>query len=251
MKNFGDLLDSLYSKASLQFANNKKNCSKTLKECINTIKTDKILSDQFIIFNNLKTSVIDEKQVNDYINENINSIKLHRTKDIINSNYKLEKLCNKLGTKIKKDELNESITNLCFLMNTAKNVNSLHQSKNIIKENLLTNKKTKESDTPAIPLALMSKLVSKKYNKKYSDLSESDKKLLKVILENKEGDEKLFHSYKKNATQLLSDKIVANDDPILHTNLKKSYKKVAGMEYVNESLINDVSKLHYLIEGLE
>ena len=54
MKNFGDLLDSLYSEASSQFANNKKNCSKILKECINTIKTDKILSDQFIIFNNRK-----------------------------------------------------------------------------------------------------------------------------------------------------------------------------------------------------
>jgi hypothetical protein len=251
MKNFGDLLDSLYSEASSQFANNKKNCSKILKECINTIKTDKILSDQFIIFNNLKTSVIDEKRVNDYINENVNSIKLYKAKDIINSNHKLERLCNKLGTKIKKDELNESIANLCFLMNTAKNVNSLHQSKNIIKENLLTNKKTEESDTPSIPLALMSKLVSRKYNKKYSDLSESDKKLLKVILENKEGDEKLFQSYKENATKLLSNRIVENDDPTLHTNLKKSYKKVSSMEYISESLINDVSKLHYLIEGLE
>jgi hypothetical protein len=136
-------------------------------------------------------------------------------------------------------------------MNTAKNVNSLHQSKNIIKENLLTNKKTEESDTPSIPLALMSKLVSRKYNEKYSDLSESDKKLLRVILENKEGDEKLFQSYKENATKLLSNKIVENDDPTLHTNLKKSYKKVSSMEYISESLINDVSKLHYLIEGLE
>ena len=72
MKNFGDLLDSIYSKASLQFANNKKDCSKILKECINTIKTDKVLSDQFTIFNNLKTSVIDENQINDYITENIN-----------------------------------------------------------------------------------------------------------------------------------------------------------------------------------
>tara|TARA_R110001583_G_scaffold93302_3_gene236149 strand:- start:846 stop:1601 length:756 start_codon:yes stop_codon:yes gene_type:complete len=251
MKNFGDLLDSLYSKASSQFANNKKNCSKILKECINTIKTDKILSDQFIIFNNLKTTVIGENQVNDYISENINSIKLHKTKDIINSNYKLEKLCNHLGAKIKKNKLNESISNLCFLMNTSKNVNSLHQSKNIIKENLLSNKKTKEIDTPEIPLALMSKLVSKKYNKKYSTLSESDKTLLKVILENKEGDEKLFQSYKEKATQLLENRIVENDDSTLHTNLKKSYKKVRDMEYVNESLINDVTKLHYLIEGLE
>tara|TARA_R110000751_G_scaffold265640_1_gene364710 strand:+ start:237 stop:992 length:756 start_codon:yes stop_codon:yes gene_type:complete len=251
MKNFGDLLDSIYSKASLQFANNKKDCSKILKECINTIKTDKILSDQFTIFNNLKTSVIDENQVNDYISENINSLKFHKHREVVNSNNKLERICAKLGTKIKKDKINESISKLCFLLNTPKNVNALHESKNIIKENLLTNKKIKESDVPEIPLALMSKLVSKKYNKKYSGLSESDKKLLRVILENKEGDEKLFQSYKEKASKLLTNKIVENDDPTLHTNLKKSYKKICDMEYINESLINDVSKLHYLIEGLQ
>ena len=250
MKNFGDLLDSIYSETSKQFGKNKKSCSAILKECINTIKTDKILSDQFTIFNNLKTSVISEKQVNDYILENVGSIKNYKPNQIAKSNKKLEKLCERIGIKVKKTKINESISNLCFLMNTPKNVNILHESKNIVKENLLTNTKSEEVDTPKIPLALMSKLVSKKYNKKYSDLSESDKKLLKVILENKEGDENLFNSFKENATELLTKKIVENDDPNLHSSLKKSYKKVCDMRYINESLINDVSKLHYLIEGL-
>ena len=74
MKNFGDLLDSIYAKASTQFGKDKKSCSNMLKECINTIKTDRVLSDQFTIFNNLKNSVISENQVNDYILENINAI---------------------------------------------------------------------------------------------------------------------------------------------------------------------------------
>tara|TARA_R110002020_G_scaffold158864_6_gene342329 strand:+ start:8837 stop:9592 length:756 start_codon:yes stop_codon:yes gene_type:complete len=250
MKNFGDLLDSIYSETSIQFGKNKKNCSTILKECINTIKTDKILSDQFTIFNNLKTSVISEKEVNNYILENVESIKGYKPGQVSKSNKKLEKLCERIGTKVKKTKINESISNLCFLMNTPKNVNILHESKNIVKENLLTNTKSEKMDIPKIPLALMSKLVSKKYNKKYSDLSESDKKLLKVILENKEGDEKLFESFKEKSIELLSKKIVENDDPNLHTNLKKSYKKVCDMEYINESLINDVSKLHYLVEGL-
>ena len=250
MKNFGDLLDSIYSETSKQFGKNRKRCSAILKECINTIKTDKILSDQFTIFNNLKTSVITEKQANDYILENIGSIKGYKTTQVSKSNKKLEILCERIGTKIKKTKINESISNLCFLTNIPKNVNILHESKNIVKENLLTNTKSEEMDIPKIPLALMSKLVSKKYNKKYSDLSESDKKLLKVILENKEGDEKLFKSFKEKATKLLTRKIVENDDPNLHTSLKKSYRKVCDMEYINESLVNDVSKLHYLIEGL-
>ncbi len=82
MKNFGDLLDSIYSETSKQFGKNRKRCSAILKECINTIKTDKILSDQFTIFNNLKTSVITEKQANDYILENIGSIKGYKTNSI-------------------------------------------------------------------------------------------------------------------------------------------------------------------------
>ena len=73
---------------------------------------------------------------------------------------------------------------------------------------------------------------------------------VKIILENKEGDEKLFNSFKENATELLKKKIVENDDSTLHTNLKRSYKKVCDMSYINENLLNDVSKLHYLIEGL-
>ena len=250
MKNFGDLLDSIYLEASLQFGKNKKNCSKIIKECISTIKTDKILSDQFTIFNNLKGSVISESRVNDYILENTESLKSHNPTQVIKSNRKLENLCEKFDIGIKKNKLNESIDNLCFLQGTPKNINTLHESKNIVKENLLSNKEVVSQDTPKIPLALMSKLVSKKYNKKYSDLSESDKKLLKIILENKEGDEKLFNSFKENATELLKKKIVENVDSTLHTNLKRSYKKVCDMSYINENLLNDVSKLHYLIEGL-
>tara|TARA_R110000824_G_C14951532_1_gene650986 strand:+ start:149 stop:559 length:411 start_codon:yes stop_codon:yes gene_type:complete len=135
-------------------------------------------------------------------------------------------------------------------MNTTKNINSLHESRRIIKETLSNNKEKENKEIPSVPIALISKIVSRKYNEKYNDLTESDKKLLKVIIANKEGDEKLFQSYKEEATEKLTKKIVENDDPTLHTNLKKSYKKVSLMEFIDEKVIEDISKLHYLIEGL-
>ena len=251
MKNFGDLLDSIYFVASKKYATNKKNCASILKECIKTLKTDNILSDQFTIHNNLKNSVLLENEINDYISHNINSLRKYKTQNIIESNLKLERLLKRLGGKVKKDKVNESIFNLCFLMNTAKNVNSLHESRKIVKEALSNNKEKENRVIPSVPIALLSKIVSRKYNEKYSDLTESDKKLLKVIIDNKEGDEKLFQSYKKKATEKLTKKIVENDDPTLHTNLKKSYKKVSLMGFIDENVIGDISKLHYLIEGLE
>jgi len=251
MKNFGDLLDSIYKAASREFGVNKTKCSSLIKECVKVIKTDRVLSDQFTVYDNLKNSNIEEKYITSYINENIDSLKSYSTKQIISSNNKLEKLCNKVGVKVESSKVNESISNLCFLMNTAKNVNPIHQSKVIVKENLIKNKEKTVSDAPSIPIALMSKIVSKKYNQKYKDLSESDKKILKVILESKEGEEKIFTDYKDMAQTLLKKKIVENDDTSLHTNLKKTYNKVLTMEFINESSINDISKLHYLISGLQ
>jgi len=251
MKNFGDLLDAIYSTASKQFAKDKIKCSKIIKECVKTIKTDTILSDQFTIYDNLKNAFIPEKQIAQYINENINTLRKYKTKQIIESNNKLEKLCQSWKIKIGSTKLNESVSNLYFLMNTAKNVNSLHESKNIIKENLLTNEKNEVKDTISVPISLISKIVSKKYNQKYKDLTESDKKILKTILENKEGNETLFDNYKSKTIDLLTKKIIENDQEILHTSLKKTYKKVTSMEFVNENAVNDISKLHYLIEGLQ
>ena len=250
MKNFGDLLDAIYSTASRQFANDKDKCSKIIKECVRVIKTDNVLSDQFTVYDNLKNSIIPEKELTEYINENINSLRKYKPQQIIESNKKLEKLCTSLGVKIGGNELNESISNLYFLMNTAKNVNSIHKSKTIVKENILSNEEKEIKEIPSVPIALVSKMVSKKYNQKYKDLTESDKKILKTILENKEGEKPLFEDYKNKAVNLLSKKIVENDDASLHTNLKKTYKKVISMEFVNETSVNDISKLHYLIEGL-
>ena len=251
MKNFGDLLDSIYKTASTEFGKNKKKCSSLIKECVKVIKTDRILSDQFTVYDNLKNSSVEEKYVSSYINENIESLRVYPLKEIILSNRKLENLCKKIGTKVNSSKINESISNLYFLMNTSKNVNTIHQAKVLIKENLVSNKETTPTDAPSIPIALMSKIVSKKYNQKYKDLSESDKKILKVILESKEGENKIFEDYKEMAQTLLKKKIVENDDSNLHTNLKKTYNKVLKMEFISESSVNDISKLHYLISGLQ
>ena len=251
MKNFGDLLDSIYNAASKEFGKNKKNCSKIIKECVKVIKTNNILSDQFTVYDNLKNSTIEEKYTTQYINENIDSLKRHTTQNIIKANKYLENICNKLGVEVTTSKLNESISNLYFLMNTSKNVNSLHESRIVIKENLTKEKTQKTKEVPSVPISLMSKIVSKKYNKKYKDLTETDKKILKVILENKEGEEKIFSDYKEMAQILLKKKIVENDDASLHTNLKKTYKKILDMEFIKENSVNDISKLHYLIEGLQ
>jgi hypothetical protein len=136
-------------------------------------------------------------------------------------------------------------------MNTSKNVNSIHTSKVMVKENLIKNELKTKNDAPSVPIALMSKIVSKKYNQKYKDLSEADKKILKVILESKEGEERIFEDYKEMAQNLLQKKIVDNDEASLHVNLKKTYNKVLGMNFIAESSVNDISKLHYLISGLQ
>tara|TARA_R110001592_G_scaffold104645_2_gene294353 strand:+ start:13096 stop:13851 length:756 start_codon:yes stop_codon:yes gene_type:complete len=251
MKNFGDLLDSIYKEASIEFGKNKKKCSSLIKECVKVIKTDRALSDQFTVYDNLKNSSVEEKYASSYINENIESLRVYPLKEIISSNRKLENLCKKVGTKVKSSKINESISNLYFLMNTSKNVNSIHKSKVLVKENLISNKETPSTDVPSVPIALMSKIVSKKYNQKYKDLSESDKKILKVILESKEGENKIFDDYKEMAQTLLKKKIVENDDSKLHVNLKKTYNKVLKMKFISENSVNDISKLHYLISGLQ
>ena len=251
MKNFGDLLDSIYVSASGEFGRNKKKCSTLIKECIKVIKTDRVLSDQFTVYDNLKNSQIEEKYVTNYINENIDSLKIHKPQEILTSNSKLEKICKKLGVKVETKKINESISNLYFLMNTSKNINSLHESRIIVKETLTKNKETETMVVPSVPIALISKIVSKKYNKKYKDLSEADKKILKVILESKKGEENIFQDYKDIAQKLLQKKIVENDVASLHVDLKKTYNKVIGMEFLTETSVNDISKLHYLISGLQ
>tara|TARA_R110000803_G_scaffold60710_2_gene120146 strand:+ start:24484 stop:25239 length:756 start_codon:yes stop_codon:yes gene_type:complete len=251
MNNFGDILDSIYGVASNKFASDKEKCGNIIKESIKIIKIDEVLSDQFTIYNNLRDTVILESDVNDYIGVNVESMKKHSKKDIRNANLKLEKYSKTVGGVINNTKLNESISNLLSLSDSSKNVNSLHESKKIVKGNLINNTIIEEVDRPSVPIALVAKIISKKYNEKYSDLTETDKSLLKTILEHKDGNEGLFNTYKKEATSLLEVEIINNDESSLHSNLKKTYNKVIGMEFISENSINDISKLHYLISGLK
>ena len=103
---------------------------------------------------------------------------------MLKENEKLVKLIGK--SEIKSDYelagLHESLTNLIFTERKAKNIEKITtEIKNV--SNYIVSNKTKEvNESVDLPMSMLTNILVEKFNEKYNDLSESDKKILRVLL---------------------------------------------------------------------
>jgi hypothetical protein len=263
--NFGYIKDSLVKNASSLYLNENK-IDKTLKEFLNLVKSSPILTLEFIVYKNIENKYIsDDVLATRYIDENISMLKDFNKKEIIEENNKLSHFVNEdYIIDEYKSKLYESIESI-IIENSKdskyKNIDKIHGSFEYILNHIKSNKTKdvieenksvfEEYKDKYLNIDFIFNNAVKKFNEKYSHLSEGEKIVLKVMInEQEDKKELLFNEIINETIDKVDTMLKAEHDPNISNKLIKAKTKINEMKFNKETLIDDLVKLNALKESL-
>jgi hypothetical protein len=250
MQNFGKI-KTVFNNLLVEGLVTKDTKKKELfKIYVKTIKESEILKTQFLIYNNIEKKIeSDPVSANIYVTENIKLLEKYSVDKIIAENNKLANLI-KNDVKLNEDydlvKLHESITNLITTKKTPKNIDLItKETKNVI-DYITTNKLTEIQESVELPISMLSSLMAEKYNEKYSSIDETEKNILRVILQS--TPEERVNQYK----QMIGECLSVIEQLVLSVDKEAKDKLLIVKDKLNEDVeINDnnfISKLTKIIE---
>jgi len=256
MENFGNIKDT-FKKIIIESVIKKDSVGKKLfSKYLKTLKENKTLRDQFLIYKNLESKKFDNKiEAKEYLQENVDLLKSIDKKKLLESNNILIKLLR--GKKIVKEN-NDFYQNITFLGNTKKtpsNINKINEVTNNLLEFMTTKKENivEESISKSIgvPPSVLTKLFVNKFNQKYSDINESDKKIIHSILNSNDTEKNnIYKNLKRECINSIDNKLNETTDVELKDKLLKVKDKLLNSEYEKNNFSNDIIKFYSLKETI-
>ena len=231
------LFESSYGKED--FKNHVKSFKKMVLEN-NDIGEIYFIYDELSSKKGLSDDIVDE-----YISESFDQLRnlINNNQEKINS---LRDWVNELV--LENDNEYEDIDLHIYTKNVVKNLESLLESKNRIKKNLLSTevKEVNESNLN-IPISSMLQIATKTFNNEFSTLNEDEVKEFKFYtsLDNEELIKEIDSSKEIVSNKLLSN-LETSDDTDLKDKIQKTLKKINETKYDLKSLY----KLKQLEKGL-
>lgn len=265
MKNFGLIKNAFANLIAEGIAEKDDAKKKAFKKYIKEIRNNDVLKSEFYVYSNLENaSEEDRHKTYEYIKENISCLEGYTKKQLNEANNKLVGILKK-ATKSPKKYLNEqkidenlkdlysSITDLVHSKKDPRKLNERAEKiDNII--SFVNNKKPnieESSNKEPIPNNVLINFTIDKFNKKYSDLSESEKKVVKSFIEEDEDAKKeSFKELKNETIDLIDNKLEEqNLDVNIKDKLVESKRKLVNME-PDEKLEENIRQITDLKEVL-
>jgi hypothetical protein len=253
MQNFGKIKNT-FNELMVEGIVAKKETNKNLfKNYVKTIKENEILKTQFLVYDNIENKIEEnELKANLYIQENIALLAKYSKKDIMEANSKLVEpvLSNEVSSEL--DELHENITKLIFTTKNAKNINTIVEATAYIVNYMKNNKEKTVNKSFDLPNSMLSKIMVDKYNEKYASLSETEKKVLKVLINSDDAKKKeVYSSVVRECIDMINDKLNESDLETKDKLLRVKDKLLNDNMEINEDFNKNISKLLELKSSLE
>lgn len=253
--NFGTI-KNIYAKFLIDSYINesKANNKKKYKEFIKNISESPILRTQFVVYKNIENGQFDsEVSAVEYLKENISLFNDYNKKDIVKENQKLSRKIKVKSFNYELKQLHESLNDLIVLEKKAETINKIHDSFEYVKKWLLSPKKVNESSTiKPVDANKFLDIVTKKYNEKYSNITEEEKKVLKTILskDDKEKETLLKDMVKESITLINNSLKQFGDNLEIKAKLLEAKDVVYNLEYNKETFKQDILKVYELKTNL-
>ena len=247
MTNFGYIKDTFNNILSESILNKNEEGKKLFKKYIQTLKEDINLKREYLIYKNLTTKKFtSELDAKDYIKENISLLKGN------NPSKGLNKLNIILGDKKIVKENKEIYNHINILRNTTKtptSIQKIQESINFFKERMLKEEIIVESsyDVSGIPPSVLTKLAVNKFNNKYENITEEERKIIKNVLHgNDEERKETYSSLKNECIDIIDNRLSENSDLDLKDKLLKVKDKLLRMSFNKETFPTDIDSIYNL-----
>jgi len=255
MNNFGNIKDTFKNLVIESVIKKNDRGKKLFSKFLKTIKENKTLKDQYLIYNNLQNSKFDDPvQAREFVKENISLLKgLNKSHITKGNNFFLKLL--KGNTLIK--ENNSFYKDVLFLVESKKtpsNIKKINESINNIVRVMLEKENVDNIVTESIdlPPSVLTKLAVNKFNSRYSNISESEKEIIKTVLNGSNEDkENIFKKLKRECIDTIDNKLNENSDLDLKDKLLKVKDKLLNTNFSLDNFNSDISKIYDLNESIK
>lgn len=246
MRNFG-IIKNMYNSLLSESIVSKNGTNKELfKKYLKNIRNNEILKTQFLVFNNLEQlHSIEESIIKDYIKENISLLSKFSKEEINNANEILFKDIKdiKMNEDYEFKTLHNEIHNLITISSSPKNIKNIVESIDTISK-IRNPKEVIKTNDSLIPLSLMTNILVDKFNDKYSDISESEKVILKNIIDSKnENNEEILHTTINECVDIVDNLLLNENNLDVKDKLLQTKDKLLRTKYNDDNFIEDISKL--------
>jgi hypothetical protein len=251
MQNFGKIKNAFNEILAEGIASNDEAKKKLFKQYIKTLRESKILKTQFLIYENIEILVEnDQFSANIILNENLNLLNEFKKKDILKENEKLISLSQEVKAKIeesyddKLSNLHEAISNLIFLEKTTKTVNEFAKNTKNVLDYIGGNTIKAIQESFDVPNSMLSSILVEKYNERYSELNETEKEVIKVLIESTDEEKlKVYSKISRECIDLIDNQLTESDLETKDRLLRVKDKLLSEKVELNEDFSKNISKL--------
>ena len=136
---------------------------------------------------------------------------------------------------------------------TPSNINKINESINNIIKVMLEKDETEEVVTESVdlPPSVLTKLAVNKFNSRYSNISESEKEIIKTVLNGSNEDkEETFNKLKRECIDTIDNKLNESSDLDLKDKLLKVKDKLLNTNFSLDNFNSDIGKIYDLNESI-
>jgi hypothetical protein len=260
---FGTLKDLFTEKLIESYSSKSEDGKILFKKFVKTISESETLRTAFIVYKNIENNTIkSEIRANDYLKESLSLFSKFDNNPLVLENEKLVSILKEHDVDLSNLNQKELHKNLEIVLSTEKNastLNRIEESKTELINWLMLDKKSEEIVDnneyvkEGVDTQKFLEIVTNKFNEKYSNLTEEEKNILKVLREdNKEDGKKIVSSLVKETISILNTKIDSHKNNIdIKEKLLETKDTVYSMLENEGDLNNNILKLYDLKNNLK
>ena len=228
-----------------------KEGKKIVKECYNLIKSNKVLNEQFKIYDMFEKAQ-NVENVKDFVNEASNIIKTFDKKLVMENNEKLikfirnKKLDEYVDIPEETENLYEAIEYLVLHKKTYDNVNDFVKAQNVITEHIIKNQKNNIVENKLTSVEFEDKIeeAEKEINE---NINQEEKTLLDRFLTTKNQNKKeVFENYKRKTLRKIKEMIETSEDAD-KVQWNEIYENVSSKNF-SESMSENITNCAEMME---
>jgi len=250
MEKFGNIKDT-FNKIIFESVINKDEKSKKIfSKYVKKLNENENLTNQFLIYKNLQHKTFETiDEAKEYVKENISLLKELNESDLKSGNEYLQQLLENKEIVKTNDSFYSMVEYLVKTKKSPSNIEKINETINTISSNMLVKEEVEETkfDTVGLPLSVLSDLAVNKFNTKFSDLNESEKDIIKTLLNGSDDDKlNIYKKLKSECIESVNEKLTETTDLDLKDKLLKVKDKILNMAFDTNNSKEDIIKLHQL-----
>jgi len=253
IKNFGAIKDTFNTILAESVMTKDTDKKKLFKQYIELLKENEILKTQFMVYTNIETKVEpDVAKATQFVKENIDLFSKFSKKAIYEANTKLKSV---LPTEELVDdltELHENIAKLIFTEKNATTIDTIIEATSKVVDYITKNKAKVVNESIELPNSMLTSLMVEKYNERYSTLDETEKKVIKSLIDADDTKKKeIYSTTLRECIDLINEKLDTTDLDTKDKLLRVKDRLLNDKQDITEDFTKNISKLIELRNNLK